>query len=80
MNPMYQLWILEALDDVRDLTATGKKMSEFPMEPSMAKHAHYFRGVQVLRPKQRLEESDAARDKFQVPKCGHLTLPNVYKM
>jgi len=32
------------------------------------------------RPKERLEESDAAREKFQVPESDHLTLLNVYNM
>ena len=30
------------------------------------------------RPKERQEESDAAREKFQVPESDHLTLLNVY--
>jgi pre-mRNA-splicing factor ATP-dependent RNA helicase DHX38/PRP16 len=30
------------------------------------------------RPKERLEESDAAREKFMVPESDHLTLLNVY--
>ena len=34
---MYQLWILGALDNAGDLTPVGRKMSELPMEPSMAK-------------------------------------------
>jgi len=37
LNSMYQLWVLGALDNAGDLTPTGRKMSEFPMEPSMAK-------------------------------------------
>jgi len=37
MNSMYQLWVLGALDNLGDLTPTGKKMSEFPMEPSLSK-------------------------------------------
>ena len=37
LNSMYQLWVLGALDNVGDLTPVGRKMSEFPMEPSMAK-------------------------------------------
>ncbi|KAL7425016.1 Pre-mRNA-splicing factor ATP-dependent RNA helicase PRP16 [Cryptotrichosporon argae] len=37
LNSMYQLWVLGALDNVGDLTADGKKMSDFPMEPSLAK-------------------------------------------
>ena len=30
------------------------------------------------RPKERMEESDAAREKFSVPESDHLTLLNVY--
>jgi pre-mRNA-splicing factor ATP-dependent RNA helicase DHX38/PRP16 len=36
LNSMYQLWVLGALDNVGDLTAIGKRMSEFPMEPSLS--------------------------------------------
>lgn len=36
LNSMYQLWILSALDNIGDLTALGKRMSEFPMEPSLS--------------------------------------------
>ena len=45
---MYQLWVLGALDNVGDLTPAGRKMSEFPMEPSMAKMSHHIRRLQVL--------------------------------
>ena len=37
LNSMYQLWCLGALNHVGELTALGKKMSEFPMEPSLSK-------------------------------------------
>ncbi|KAI9639032.1 putative RNA helicase [Dioszegia hungarica] len=37
LNSMYQLWVLGALDNIGDLTPPGKKMSDFPMEPSLAK-------------------------------------------
>ncbi|WWC95470.1 hypothetical protein V866_002334 [Kwoniella sp. B9012] len=37
LNSMYQLWCLGALDNVGDLTPQGRKMSDFPMEPSLAK-------------------------------------------
>lgn len=37
LNSMYQLWVLGALDNIGDLTPTGKKMADFPMEPSLAK-------------------------------------------
>ncbi|KAH8108469.1 P-loop containing nucleoside triphosphate hydrolase protein [Phellopilus nigrolimitatus] len=95
LNSMYQLWVLGALDNVGDLTPVGRKMSEFPMEPSMAKmliaSVEYKCSAEMLtivsmlsvpsvfyRPKERMEEADAAREKFSVPESDHLTLLNVY--
>ncbi|KAI6128698.1 P-loop containing nucleoside triphosphate hydrolase protein [Pisolithus croceorrhizus] len=95
INSMYQLWVLGALDNVGDLTPIGRKMSEFPMEPSMAKmliasvdykcSAEMLTIVSMLsvpsvfyRPKERMEEADAAREKFNVPESDHLTLLNVF--
>jgi len=37
LSSMYQLWILGALDNVGQLTALGKKMSEFPLDPPLSK-------------------------------------------
>ena len=37
ITSMYQLWVLGALDNVGNLTPLGQKISEFPMEPSLAK-------------------------------------------
>ena len=34
---MYQLWILGALDNTGQLTKLGRKMVEFPLEPSLSK-------------------------------------------
>lgn len=34
---MYQLWLLGALSNVGDLTELGKKMVEFPLDPSLSK-------------------------------------------
>lgn len=95
LNSMYQLWVLGALDNVGDLTPVGRKMSEFPMEPSMAKmlitSVEYKCSAEMLtivsmlsvpsvfyRPKERQEESDAAREKFSVNESDHLTLLNVF--
>ncbi|KIK91836.1 hypothetical protein PAXRUDRAFT_148626 [Paxillus rubicundulus Ve08.2h10] len=95
INSMYQLWVLGALDNVGDLTPVGRKMSDFPMEPSMAKmliasvdykcSAEMLTIVSMLsvpsvfyRPKERMEEADAAREKFNVPESDHLTLLNVF--
>ncbi|KAJ7836345.1 pre-mRNA splicing factor [Mycena olivaceomarginata] len=95
LNSMYQLWVLGALDNVGDLTPVGRKMNEFPMEPSMAKmliaSVEYKCSAEMLtivsmlsvpsvfyRPKERMEEADAAREKFNVPESDHLTLLNVF--
>jgi pre-mRNA-splicing factor ATP-dependent RNA helicase DHX38/PRP16 len=92
---MYQLWVLGALDNLGDLTPIGRKMSEFPMEPSMGKmllaSVEYECSAEMLtivsmlsvpsvfyRPKERMEEADAAREKFNVPESDHLTLLNVF--
>lgn len=37
LNAMYQLWVLGALDDDGKLTLLGRKMAEFPLDPSMSK-------------------------------------------
>merc|ERR1711871_1674882 len=37
MNSMYQLWVLGALDNTGALTALGRKMVEFPLDPPLAK-------------------------------------------
>ncbi|KAJ3770349.1 pre-mRNA splicing factor [Lentinula raphanica] len=95
LNSMYQLWVLGALDNVGDLTPVGRKMSEFPMDPSMGKmliaSVEYNCSSEMLtivsmlsvpsvfyRPKERMEEADAAREKFNVPESDHLTLLNVF--
>ncbi|PWZ01148.1 putative PRP16-RNA-dependent ATPase [Testicularia cyperi] len=95
LNSMYQLWVLGALNNVGDLTPLGRKMSEFPMEPSLSKilisSVEYGCSVEILtivsmlsvpsvfyRPKERQEESDAAREKFFVAESDHLTLLHVY--
>lgn len=95
LNSMYQLWVLGALNNVGDLTPLGRKMSQFPMEPSLSKiliaSVDYGCSTEVLtivsmlsvpsvfyRPKERQEESDAAREKFFVAESDHLTLLHVY--
>jgi len=95
LNSMYQLWVLGALDNTGELTETGKKMNEFPCDPSLSKMlimseelgctSEILTIVSMLsvpsvfyRPKERAEESDAAREKFFVPESDHLTLLHVY--
>merc|ERR1719265_865745 len=34
---MSHLWVIEALDDIGNLTITGRKMVEFPCEPTLSK-------------------------------------------
>ncbi len=34
---MYQLWILGALDNTGELTLLGRRMVEFPLDPSLSK-------------------------------------------
>ncbi|KAJ1675365.1 hypothetical protein EV182_001413, partial [Spiromyces aspiralis] len=95
MNSMYQLWVLGALDNTGEITALGRKMVEFPLDPSLAKMlitadelgctAEVLTIVSMLsvpnvfyRPKERIEEADAAREKFFVPESDHLTFLHVY--
>ncbi|XP_047080870.1 pre-mRNA-splicing factor ATP-dependent RNA helicase DEAH7-like [Lolium rigidum] len=96
LNSMYQLWLLGALNNLGGLTSLGRKMVEFPLDPTLAKMLLMGKELGCLeevltivsmlsvpsvffRPKDRAEESDAAREKFFVPESDHLTLLNVYK-
>ncbi|KXS20824.1 P-loop containing nucleoside triphosphate hydrolase protein [Gonapodya prolifera JEL478] len=97
LNSMYQLWVLGAFDNLGELTAIGRKMVEYPLDPSLSKMlitaedlgctAEVLTIVSMLsvpsvfyRPKERAEESDAAREKFFVPESDHLTLLHVYQL
>lgn len=93
---LFDLWALGALDHIGDLTAIGRTMTAFPMDPSLAKmlitaSTEYECSEEMLtivsmlsvpsvfyRPKERQEESDAAREKFFVHESDHLTLLHVY--
>ncbi|EEH11080.1 pre-mRNA-splicing factor [Histoplasma capsulatum G186AR] len=93
---LFDLWALGAIDNLGDLTPMGRRMSAFPMDPSLAKllisaSEGYDCSEEMLtivsmlsvpgvfyRPKERQEESDAAREKFFVPESDHLTLLHVY--
>merc|ERR1719253_329491 len=96
LNSMFQLWMLGALDNLGDITPTGKKMVSFPLDPPLSKMlliseelgcaSEVMAVVSVLsvpsiffRPKDRVEEADAAREKFFCPESDHLTLLNVYQ-
>lgn len=92
---LFDLWALGALNNIGDLTEIGRKMTAFPMDPSLAKllitSEDYGCSEEMLtivsmlsvpsvfyRPKERQEESDAAREKFFVPESDHLTYLHVY--
>lgn len=92
---LFDLWALGALNSIGDLTPMGKRMTAFPMDPSLAKliitSEEYGCSEEMVtivsmlsvpsvfyRPKERQEESDAAREKFFVPESDHLTLLHVY--
>ncbi|PBP28360.1 pre-mRNA splicing factor ATP-dependent RNA helicase prp16 [Diplocarpon rosae] len=92
---LFDLWALGALNNIGDLTEVGRKMTAFPMDPSLAKllitSEDYGCSEEMLtivsmlsvptvfyRPKERMEESDAAREKFFVPESDHLTFLHVY--
>lgn len=96
MASLYELWTLGALDNFGKLTTLGKKMSLFPMDPSLSKLiiiAEDYKCTEEIitivsmlsvpsvfyRPKERAEESDAAREKFNVPESDHLMLLNIYQ-
>ena len=95
LNSMYQLWCLGAIDNTGALTPLGRKMVEFPLDPTLAKMLIFSEELRCVddvatvvsalsmptifyRPKEREEESDAAREKFFAPESDHLTLLNVY--
>lgn len=94
---LFDLWALGALDNLGDLTEIGRKMTAFPMDPSLAKllisstYEEFSCSEEMLtivsmlsvpnvfyRPRERQEESDAAREKFFVPESDHLTYLHVY--
>jgi pre-mRNA-splicing factor ATP-dependent RNA helicase DHX38/PRP16 len=92
---LFDLWALGAIDNIGDLTPLGRKMTAFPMDPSLAKliitSVEYECSEEMLtivsmlsvpnpfnRPKERMEEADAAREKFFVPESDHLTFLHLY--
>ena len=96
LQSLYQLWTLGAVDNTGTLTKMGRKMIEFPLDPSLSKMLivasemdcceEVLTIVSMLsvpaifsRPRGREEESDSAREKFQVPESDHLSYLHVYK-
>ena len=95
LNSMYQLWILGAMDNTGAMTGLGRKMVEFPLDPSLSKMLIISEEMRCsldiliivsmlsvptifFRPKGREEDSDAAREKFQVSlaRCYIALFPN----
>src|SRR5262249_55315740 len=85
-----------ALEHTGQLTPMGRKMVEFPLDPTLSKmlivssemccSEEILTIVSMLsvpslffRRKGREEESDAKREKFQVPESDHLSYLNVYQ-
>lgn len=96
LNSMYQLWMLGALDNTGSLTALGRQMVEFPLDPVLSRLLLVSVPLQCAeealtivsmlsvpsifyRPQGREEESDARREKFQVPESDHLTYLHAYQ-
>ena len=93
---LFEALILGALDNTGQMTTLGKKMVEFPLDPSLSKMLIISEEMRCsldiliivsmlsvpsifFRPKLREEDSDAAREKFQVPESDHLTYLHVYQ-
>ncbi|ETI21531.1 hypothetical protein G647_07878 [Cladophialophora carrionii CBS 160.54] len=95
LTALEELYALSALDDEGLLTRLGRKMADFPMEPSLSKAliASEDMGcseemltivamlsVQTVfyRPKEKQQQADQKKAKFNDPHGDHLTLLNVY--
>lgn len=94
LTALEELYALSALDDEGLLTRLGRKMADFPMEPSLAKvliaavdhdcSDEILSIVALLnldvfsRPKEKQQQADQKKAKFHDPHGDHLTLLNIY--
>ncbi|PKS10072.1 hypothetical protein jhhlp_004697 [Lomentospora prolificans] len=94
LTALEELYALSALDDEGLLTRLGRKMADFPMEPSLAKvliaavdmrcSDEMLSIVSMLnmnifyRPKEKQTQADQKKAKFHDPHGDHLTLLNVW--
>lgn len=94
LTALEELYALSALDDEGLLTRLGRKMADFPMEPSLAKvliaaveagcSDEMLSIVAMLnmnvfyRPKEKQTQADQKKAKFHDPHGDHLTFLNVY--
>lgn len=94
LTALEELYALSALDDEGLLTRLGRKMADFPMEPSLAKVliaavetgcADEMLSIVAMlnmnvfyRPKEKQTQADQKKAKFHDPHGDHLTFLNVY--
>lgn len=94
LTALEELYALSALDDEGLLTRLGRKMADFPMDPSMAKvliaavdmscSDELLSIVSMLnvnvfyRPKEKQTQADQKKAKFHDPHGDHLTLLNIW--
>ncbi|KAM4058882.1 helicase associated domain-containing protein [Hirsutella rhossiliensis] len=94
LTALEELYALSALDDEGLLTRLGRKMADFPMEPSLAKvliaavdHQCSDEMLSIVallnlnvfyRPKEKQQQADQKKAKFHDPHGDHLTLLNIY--
>ena len=94
LTALEELYALAALDDEGLLTRLGRKMADFPMEPSLAKVLIFavdlgcseemlsivsMLNIDVFyRPKEKQQQSDQKKARFHDPHGDHLTLLNVF--
>ncbi|KAK1981689.1 LOW QUALITY PROTEIN: helicase associated domain-containing protein [Colletotrichum cereale] len=89
LTALEELYALSALDDEGLLTRLGRKMADFPMEPSLAKVLIISCSAEMLiivamlnlpnvfyRPKEKQSQADQKKAKFHDPHGDHLTLLN----
>lgn len=96
LSALEELYALSALDDEGLLTKLGRKMADFPMDPTSSKAL--IASVELgcsdemlsimgmiaqpkgvwYRPKDKQQQADAKKAKFNDPHGDHLTMLNVY--
>ena len=96
LTALEELFALSALDEEGLLTRLGRRMADFPMEPTLAKSlimsvdlgcseeilsiVAMISATQSVfyRPKEKQQQADQKKAKFNDPSGDHLTLLNVY--
>ncbi|CEJ89951.1 Putative ATP-dependent RNA helicase DHX8 [[Torrubiella] hemipterigena] len=94
LTALEELYALSALDDEGLLTRLGRRMADFPMDPSLSKalisavdlkcsdevvSIISMHQLEVFyRPKEKQQQADQKKSKFHDPHGDHLTLLNVF--